>query len=151
MIIPAELKALVIDDNEYALALAKDALRQLGIKSIVCAKDATTGLQLAQNNDFSFVLLDWYMPDINGAGFVRLVRGGQAGCSADLPIIIATAYATRENTRRIRDLGLKEILIKPFDVRQLGLAVSLAVSKGQLPTSNESQNDNDDDEGQVLL
>jgi len=148
LIISLDLSALIVDDNEYARALAKDALKKMGLKSIFCAKDATTGLQLAQNNVLDFVLLDWYMPDINGAGFVRLVRGGQAGCSPDLPIIVTTAYATRENTRRIRDLGLKEILVKPFDSRQLVTAISLAL-KGQ--PSGDAKPEPRDENNQILL
>ncbi len=149
MIIPADLSALIVDDNEYARALANDALKKLGLISIFSAKDATTGLQLAQNNQLDFVLLDWYMPDINGAGFVRLVRGGQAGCSPDLPIIVATAYATRENIKRIHNLGIKEILVKPFDNRQLGLAISSVLST----TLTSSSGDANDETGseQIIL
>ncbi|MCF6325668.1 MAG: response regulator [Devosiaceae bacterium] len=141
MIVPADLCALVVDDNEYARALGEDALKKLGLKSILCAKDATVGLQLAQNNQLDFVLLDWYMPDINGAGFIRLVRGGQAGCSPDLPIIVATAYATRENIKRIHNLGIKEILVKPFDTRQLGLAISSALSTPLISPSNKAEDE----------
>ncbi|VAW19391.1 hypothetical protein MNBD_ALPHA11-49 [hydrothermal vent metagenome] len=141
MIIPADLCALVVDDNEYARALATNALKKLGLASIFSGKDATTGLQLAQNNQLDFVLLDWYMPDINGAGFVRLVRGGQAGCPADLPIIVATAYATRENIKRIHNLGIKEILVKPFDNRQLGLAISSVLSNSLISSSNKEKDE----------
>ncbi len=149
MIIPADLSALIVDDNEYARALANDALKKLGLISIFSAKDATTGLQLAQNNQLDFVLLDWYMPDINGAGFVRLVRGGQAGCSPDLPIIVATAYATRENIKRIHNLGITDILVKPFDNRQLGLAISSVLST----TLTSSSGDANDETGseQIIL
>ncbi len=131
MIIPSELSALVVDDNDYARELAAAALKKLGILSVFSVKDAASGLQVLQRNDISFVVLDWYMPEINGAGFVRLIRGGAAGCTTDLPIIIATAYATRENTGRIRDLGLHEILVKPFDIKQLRMAVSLALSRAR--------------------
>jgi len=144
LIIPAKLRALVVDDNDYARALAENALKKLGLKSVFGAKDATSGLQLTQNNVFDFVLLDWYMPDINGAGFVRLVRGGQAGCAADLPIIVATAYATRENAKRIGTLGIKEILVKPFDTRQLGLAISSTLSKGVTLTQDSAMEQNTD-------
>ncbi len=145
MIVPARLNALVIDDNQYSLALATDALKKLGIKSILTARDATEGLSLAQGNNLDFVVLDWYMPDINGAGFTRLVRGGRAGCPADLPIIVATAYATRENIRRINELGIKEILVKPFKSRQLGVAISSALSKADFLAIDEIQDEGESD------
>jgi len=143
LIISADLCALVIDDNEYARALASDTLKQLGLKDVFRAKDAATGLQIAQNNVLDFVLLDWYMPDINGAGFVRLVHSGQAGCSADLPIIVATAYATRENIRRIHGFDIKEILVKPFDKKQLGLAISSALSTNNISSGGNGKGKTD--------
>ncbi|VAW21167.1 hypothetical protein MNBD_ALPHA12-2080 [hydrothermal vent metagenome] len=123
LIIPAQLSALIVDDNDYARALAKQNLEQLGIGTIYQASDGATGLQIYKANKVDFVLLDWYMPEINGAGFTRLVRSECFGREHQPAIIIITAYATRENLNRIRELGLSEILIKPFDNKQLSQAV----------------------------
>ncbi len=128
MIIPSELHVLVVEDNDFARALAVESLQQLGIKSVFDAADAVAGIEITRREKIDFILLDWYMSEINGAGFVRLVREGFAGCAPDIPIIICTAYATRENTARIRELGLKEILVKPIDTKRLGTAVSIAIS-----------------------
>ena len=149
LIVPAKLCALVVEDNTYSRTLSAESLRQLGIGKIFEAADGTEGLQKLHAENVDFVLLDWYMPDINGAGFIRLVRGGQVDCAPDIPIIISTAYATRENITRIRDLGLSEILIKPFDASQLTSAIGSALSKAS-PTAHEATSDSDT-EGQVLL
>jgi len=74
LIIPAQLSALVVDDNDYARALTSQNLEQLGIGTIYQAQDGATGLEICKANKVDFVLLDWYMPEINGAGFTRLLR-----------------------------------------------------------------------------
>ena len=127
LIIPAELSALVVDDNRLAHVFAQNILQKIGLKDIQCASDTVSALNLAQNHKFSFVLLDWYMPEISGAGFVELVRNGLTPLPRDIPIIVCTAYSTRENTARIRDLGIREILVKPLKERQMGMAISIAL------------------------
>lgn len=152
MIIPSELHALVVEDNDFARALAVESLQQLGLKSVFDAADAISGLVIARREKIDFILLDWYMSEINGAGFVRLVRQGFAGCAPDIPIIICTAYATRENTVRIRELGLREILIKPIDTKRMGIAVSMVISSIlSLAKANETMNVEPDQSEQFLL
>ena len=129
MLIPSELGVLVIDDNDHAGALAKHELKRVGMVDIHVTSDVVSALEVIKNNKIDFVLLDWYMPEINGAGFVRMVRQGFAQCDANLPIIITTAYATRESTARMRELGLGEILVKPYNTKQLGKAISIAIAQ----------------------
>ncbi|HHG90251.1 MAG TPA: response regulator [Devosia sp.] len=158
MIVPAKLCGLVVEDNEYSRSLAVESLNRLGIGTILEASDGTEGLAILQKQPVDFVVLDWYMPEISGAGFIRLVRGGQANCRADLPIIISTAYATRENISRMRELGLKEVLIKPFDVKQLSASISSALSNisveisvAEPENSSDHTEDDEDNRTQVLL
>ncbi len=150
MIIPTQLCGLIVEDNDYSRSLAAGCLKKLGIGTVLEAPDGAAGLQLLHGQSIDFVLLDWYMPEINGTGFIRLAREGQVNCPKDIPIIISTAYATRENITRIQELGVKEILIKPFDAKQLSSAISSALSKVATGISNDEPEDDADDE-QILL
>lgn len=129
MLIPSELGVLVIDDNGHAGALAKQELKRVGMVDIHVVTDVISALEAIKDNTIHFVLLDWYMPEINGAGFVRMVRQGLSHCESNLPIIVTTAYATRESTARMRELGLREILVKPYNAKQLGKAISIAIAQ----------------------
>lgn len=117
---PAELTALIVDDNHYARALAETSLKKLGIGQILEASDGAEGLELLDQYMVDLVLLDWYMPEINGAGFVRLARSRKF----DPAIVVMTAYATRENANRMRELQLNGVLVKPFDDAQLHKVVA---------------------------
>lgn len=129
MLIPSELGVLVIDDNGHSGALAKHELKRVGMVDIHVATDVISALEIIKTGKIHFVLLDWYMPEINGAGFVRLVRQGLAHCKTSLPIIVTTAYATRESTARMRELALHEILVKPYNAKQLGKAISIVIAQ----------------------
>ena len=74
MIVPGKLSALVVDDNAYARAAASATLRKLGLSSIdeVDSAAAAVGSLLGQRYDV--VLLDWYMPEMNGAELLRAVN-----------------------------------------------------------------------------
>lgn len=150
MLIPSELNALVVDDNDYGRVLSEQSLKQLGISNVFGAKDAVSALETLKANKIDFVLLDWYMPEVNGAGFARIVRKGLAPCSPDLPIIVTTAYATKENTSRIRELKLKEILVKPFNLKQLSAALSIAISQ-MPPATVELVDEANDEADQYVL
>lgn len=116
------LKVLVVDDNTYAREIAGALLNKLGITDIVMAESgaAAVGAILADRPDL--VLLDWYMPEVSGAGLLQIIRDPRFG-RPGLRVLLMTAYASRENIARARALGVSEVLIKPFNVAQLATAL----------------------------
>jgi two-component system chemotaxis response regulator CheY len=123
VIIPAQMRALVVDDNAYARAITGQALRNLGVEQVTEASGGAEAiLQLVQNR-FDFMLMDWYMPDVSGAGLIQVLRDPRFGPAAALPVIMMTAYASRENMERARLQGVNEVLTKPFTTEQLGTAM----------------------------
>ena len=70
------------------------------------------------------MLMDWYMPDISGAGIMSVLRDPRFGANAGLKVILMTAYASRDNVVRARQLGVNEVLVKPFSTEQLGVALA---------------------------
>lgn len=120
---------LIIDDNDYARAIAETSLSKLGIQQVLDTGDAVSGLDIIANREVDLVLLDWYMPEVSGAGFVRLAKA-QGACP---PIIVTTAYATKQNFGRIRELGLEHVLVKPFEPTQLHHMIGEALSGSAMP------------------
>jgi two-component system chemotaxis response regulator CheY len=123
MIVPGRLRALVVDDNTYARAICIAGLKKLGIAQTSEAANGAEAILQLMSEPFSFVLMDWYMPDINGAGVMEVLRDDRFGAGANTPVIMMTAYPSRDNVARARTLGVTEILSKPFSTEQLGMAV----------------------------
>lgn len=123
MIIPGRLRALVVDDNTYARAICTVGLNKLGIADVEEAENGAEAILKLMGAPFHLMLMDWYMPDINGAGVMQVLRDARFGEPRTTPVILMTAYPSRENIARARELGVNEVLPKPFTTEQLGLAV----------------------------
>ena len=130
MIIPGRLRALVVDDNAYARAISANGLKKLGVGQIVEAEGGAAAILELLGEPFDLMLMDWYMPDVSGAGVMTVLRDPRLGPASQTPVILMTAYASRDNITRARELGVNEVLVKPFTTDQLGTALSRVLSTG---------------------
>ena len=127
MIVPDRLKALIVDDNAYARVATAATLRKLGLTSIeeLGGGAAAVGAILANRYDVMF--MDWYMPDMNGAALLEIIRDARFSPNGKLPVIMITAYPNRETTARARELGANEVLAKPFTANHVATALSRVI------------------------
>lgn len=123
MIVPGRLRALVVDDNTYARAICTASLAKLGINEVAEAAGGAEALLKLMSEPFDFVLMDWFMPDINGAGVLQVLRDQRFGPANTTPVILMTAYPSRETLARAKELGIETALAKPFSTEQLGAAL----------------------------
>ena len=130
MIIPGRLRALVVDDNAYARAISANGLKKLGVGQIVEAEGGAAAILELMGEPFDLMLMDWYMPDVSGAGVMTVLRDPRLGPASQTPVILMTAYASRDNIARARELGVNEVLVKPFTTDQLGTALSRVLGTG---------------------
>ncbi len=114
MLVPQNLSALIVDDNAYARVLASAVLVEAGIGRIAEADGGADALLRLMSERFDLVLLDWYMPEISGAGIMRVLRDRRFGHASRTPVILTTAYASRDNVDKARAMGVNEVLVKPF-------------------------------------
>ncbi len=130
MIIPGRLRALVVDDNAYARAISVNGLKKLGVGEIVEAEGGAAAILELLTAPFDLMLMDWYMPDVSGAGVMTVLRDPRIGAASQTPVILMTAYASRDNVARARELGVNEVLVKPFTTDQLGTALGRILGAG---------------------
>jgi len=57
---------LVVDDDELSREVIGGTLNRLGANTVFFAEDAKTALRMAQQHRPDFVLLDIYMPEVDG-------------------------------------------------------------------------------------
>lgn len=145
MIVPEKLKALIVDDNAYARTAAAATLRQLGVGRIDDVASAPLAIDAILALRYDIVLMDWYMPEMNGAAMLQVMRGRHFGPHGAVPVVMTTAYPNRETYARARELGAAEIITKPFT------ATHMAAALGRLVPNGWSLTDEAPDSGQVLL
>lgn len=123
MVEAKRLSVLVVDDNAYARAAAAATLRQLGLGRIVEVASGAAAVGSLLGEPFDLMFLDWYMPEMSGAALLEVVRDPRFGPNGRLPVILMTAYPSRDNVLKARDLGVDEVMVKPLTAEHVSTAL----------------------------
>jgi two-component system, cell cycle response regulator len=93
---------VVDDDNTILVTLAQ--LLQLEGHTVLTASGGLEALRLTQENEIHLMLLDYFMPDMNGEEVVREVRKFEG----NVQIVLQTGYASERPARQmLRDLEIQ--------------------------------------------
>jgi CheY-like chemotaxis protein len=101
-------------------------LAPLGITPVTIGS-AEEGLELLSREAFDVVLMDVYMPDMDGRDATRLLRA-RPGPNQTVPVIAITASATERDWQACRDAGMTAHVAKPIEPAQLYAALEAALS-----------------------
>ncbi len=115
----AALSILIVDDSPQMRAITASVLEGVGIRTILEAGDAATGLEILRSEAVDVVIVDYKMAPVNGAEFVRRVRNSPDSRDPFVPIIMLTGHADRRRIYEARDAGVSEFLAKPVTAKAL--------------------------------
>jgi two-component system OmpR family response regulator len=107
------VKILIVDDEEDIRRIARLALGKVGKMDVVEAGSGTEGVRKALEEAPDAVLLDVMMPGLDGPSTLAALRSNPA--TASLPVVFLTAKAMPGEIERLKDLGARGVLTKPFD------------------------------------
>ena len=112
-----ELKFLVVDDYSTMRRIVKNLLHDLGYTQVLEADDGNTALPMLRTGGFDFLITDWNMPGMLGLDLLKAVRSDSA--LANLPVLMLTAEAKREQIVEAAQAGVNGYVIKPFTAATL--------------------------------
>jgi two-component system chemotaxis response regulator CheY len=115
----AATKVLVVDDEHYMRKVVRALLMSIGIRTVYEAPDGPAGLEMIRNNQPDVVIVDWQMPGLDGAAFVRMVRSPETFPYPDIPIIMLTGHGERSRVVEAIQIGVNEFLLKPVSTKAL--------------------------------
>ena len=126
----AALKVLIVDDNPVNLFLANKMVQKLGWR-FETAQSGRLALEKLKLGEFSVVLMDCQMPDMNGYETTRTIRnlGYTNTFGEPLPIIALTANTIDEDRTNCLQAGMNDYLSKPFKIEELQDALNRWSSK----------------------
>jgi two-component system cell cycle response regulator DivK len=107
---------LIVEDNERNLKLVRDVLGFAGF-SVLEARDAEAGIELARAQKPDVVLMDINLPGMTGFEALTALRADAT--TASIPVLAVTAYAMTDDRARILAAGFDGYVEKPLDVRAL--------------------------------
>jgi two-component system NtrC family sensor kinase len=113
-------KILLVDDEESNVRLLERVLRQGGYTDVHSTTDPRTFFDLYRRVEPDLVLLDLHMPHRDGFSILEEMPTVVPE-DAYVPILVLTADATPAALHRALELGARDFLTKPFDVREVFL------------------------------
>ena len=131
-------KILIIEDEEKIARFIELELLHEGYEAEKCA-DGRTGLEKAESGDFSLVLLDIMLPELNGLEVLRRLRR-----SSDVPVIMLTARDAVMDKVAGLDQGADDYITKPFASEELLARIRLVLRRrpaGDRGAGNEAPDD----------
>lgn len=111
------MKILVVDDFSTMRRIVKNLLKDLGFTNTVEADDGKTALPILQAGGVDFLVTDWNMPVMTGIDLLKAVRSDPE--LVDLPVLMVTAEAKREQIIMAAQAGVNGYVIKPFTAATL--------------------------------
>jgi signal transduction histidine kinase/CheY-like chemotaxis protein/HPt (histidine-containing phosphotransfer) domain-containing protein len=127
------LRILLVEDNEFNNIVAIETLK-LKIPEVVVntAGNGREAVDKLPGNDI--VLMDMHMPVMDGYEATNKIRKEYPPPLCNVPIIALTAWVLENNFERFFEIGINDILPKPFKADILLLAIYNAV-KGKPATA----------------
>lgn len=141
---------LIVDDDPILLENAADTLKSLGVTAD-CAESASKALEMISHRheteqDYSIVILDWKMPDIDGIEMTRRIR---STVSPDIPILLISAYDRTDIEGAAKKAGANAFISKPLFRSTLYDTINDVLGTGA--KSAEPENDYSDLHGMNIL
>lgn len=111
------MRVLLVEDDSVNRAVAVSRLEQAGIECIevMDGREALEALDLAGEGYFDAVLMDLWMPEMDGIEATRRLRAR----GMTLPVVATTAVADLQTREACLDAGMDEMVDKPIDFDQL--------------------------------
>jgi len=115
------MRVLIIDDEEDTREIAKMSLSILGGLDVIDAENGKEGIEVASRERPDVILLDMMMPIMDGPSTLEALRSNEV--TKDIPVIFLTAKAMTSEIEKLKRMGARGVLTKPFDPTTLASQV----------------------------
>ena len=120
---------LVVEDEADIRELVSLHLRLEGLTPVEAA-DGDAGLLAARSKRFDLIIVDLWLPGLDGARLCRAVRLGSE--NAHTPILMLMPRPEESNRALGLDSGADDYLSKPFGIREFLARVRTLLRRGQI-------------------
>ncbi len=110
-------EVIAIDNDEVLLLMLKEMYAQEGIHCDTCTNAAEL-MEMIRQNEYSLLLTDLNMPEINGFELLELLRTSNVGNSKTIPVVVTTASGSCSK-EELMERGFSGCLLKPFSILEL--------------------------------
>lgn len=127
------MKSVLVIDDELQICESINMILEYEGYAVDFTTSANEGLEKFSVKDFSAVLLDIQMPEMNGFEVLKKLKEQKPAVS----VIIISAHGSVENAIKATRLGAFDFLEKPIDRDKLLISVRNATESASLKEENE--------------
>ena len=110
------MKVLIADDDATTRRLLQSYLEKWG-HHVTAATTGAEAFELFERGDYSIVVTDWSMPEMDGVELITRIRSLPR--AAYVYIVLVTARAQAEDVVQGIEAGADDFVTKPFDRDEL--------------------------------
>jgi sigma-B regulation protein RsbU (phosphoserine phosphatase) len=119
------MDVLVAEDDRIASAILAQTLRRWNLDVTVVADGGAAWRYLQAASRPTLAILDWMMPEIEGADVCRRVRREMP--LANMYLVLLTSLESRDHVIAGLEAGADDYLVKPFDPDELRARVHVGM------------------------
>jgi len=124
---PSDLRFLIVDDFSTMRRIIRNLLKEIGYTDADEAEDGVAALNKLRSGNFSFVVSDINMPNMNGFDLLKAVKAEDS--LKHMPVLMVTAEARKEDIIAAAQGGAAGYIVKPFTKATLEEKVLKIVQK----------------------
>lgn len=118
---------LIVEDDQNTASLVATYLEREGFHTLI-AHDGEQALQMEQNHQPVFIILDIMLPKVDGWEICRRIRK-----TSDVPILMLTAREEEIDRVMGLSIGADDYMVKPFSPRELVERVKAILRRTRSP------------------
>ena len=114
---PHELSILVVDDQDQIRKAIRRVIQTMDFKEVIEATEATAACIAFESRRPALVVCDLNLGQTSGLSVLENIR--HQNLASDIPILVVTGEAGRDDIVKAVDLGANDYLLKPFQADAL--------------------------------
>lgn len=132
-----KILTLIIEDDPMVSNINKRFLKQNSAFQLIgIANNGTVAMEYIEKQDIDLLLLDIYMPKLNGMELLRNIRSEEY----KIDVILITAANSHEEIEEAMRLGVVDCILKPFTNNRFQRALNMYIKRHLLFRSQDNIN-----------
>ena len=126
LVITGNERILFVDDEDFQADIGKRMLERLGYR-VTAKTNSVEALDLFRQtpDEFDLVITDMTMPNMTGDVLAQKL----ISIRPDIPIIVCTGYSARINPDIIKEIGIKDMAMKPVVMKDIAQMIHRVLSR----------------------
>lgn len=129
---PQKLRVLIVDDHELIRKSIIRVLQRLRFEHFFETSNVEEAIRVLDSEDVDLVLCDLYLGEAKGFDILNHIRNRDT--KSDIPFVVITGEASKDDIVKAADMGADDYVLKPFQPQELEKKTGFVLQKFHSPT-----------------